>query len=69
MMEPLGYGRAVLLYAEVCFMPETWVAPVRAVRAQKILASTPRYARSDVFAQVPEQEVARMPVGFGDRWR
>lgn len=36
-------------------MPETGVAPVRAVRAQKVLASTPRYARAEVFAKVPEQ--------------
>jgi len=35
-------------------MSETGVAPVRAVRAQKVLASTPRYARADVFAQVPD---------------
>lgn len=34
-------------------MSETWVAPVRAVRAQKILASTPRYARADVIPLVP----------------
>jgi len=34
-------------------MSETGAAPVRAVRAQKILASTPRYARADFIPLVP----------------